>query len=801
MTLRLVGGILCGPAGAEARFRATFRCSESHLDRSSTARAQIGPSRGKSAFAADGRTKVQAPYWRKPVSKSVEAATTGQESSRVKRRPSLFSFIVAGFVSGVALGLFLGDYTAKLRILGEVYVGMLQMAVLPYIVFALIASIGRLSLTEGKRLARYAISVLALLWAIGCITVALTALAFPRVDTGAFFSTSLVERTEKVNLVSLFVPSNPFESLANNIVPAVVVFSILFGVALVRVQSKEDLLKVCDTIVATLSRVNGFIVKVSPIGIFAISAAAAGTLSLHEFGRLQAYLLSFTLSVLLIAFWVLPMLIAACTPFRYRDILAVSKNALFTAFVVGSLFVVIPMLAEGAKQLLDRYYKEGVDTAIHPEFVIPIGYTFPDLGKVLTLLFIPFAAWFYGKPLAFTDYPAFLGTGLLLSFGKVTATIPFLLDMQKLPSDIFQLFLLSGVFAGRFGDLIGGMHLLAFTTLTTCAMAGLIRVKRTKLTILVLVTALLGSVMVGASRLLIAEATGEADQGRTMITGMQLLNRPVASTILKKAEPNPIPLAPGQSRLDRIHDRGVIRVGFQPDNIPYSYFNIEGKLVGFDIDMAHRLAGDLEVEVEFVPFENEVLARQLEDDHFDIAMSGIPAAGRRATKLWFSEPYMDVTIALVVRDHDDKAFSNIDRINRLPSFTLGMERGTLFLPAIRVEIPRVEIVELESEGQFFRDPPRYMDALLVSAEAGSAWTLLYPEYQVVNPLPYESKVPMAYPHGGPDKRFEEFLDAWIRLAKIDGTTNQLYDHWILGRGAQVRERRWSIMRDVLNWVD
>ena len=733
--------------------------------------------------------------------KSAEPATSTEGSSQARKRPSLFSLIVTGFVVGVASGLFFGEYTAGLQVVGDIYVGLLQMTVLPYIVFALIGSIGRLSLTDGKRLALHAVSVLAILWAIGCVTVGLTAFSFPSIETGAFFSTSLLEPAEGVDLVELFVPSNPFRSLADNIAPAVVVFCILFGVALVGVRGKEDLLKVCDTIVATLSRVTNFIVAVSPIGIFAISATAAGTLTLHEFGRLQAYLLAFTLSVVLLTFWVLPMLIAACTPFRYRDILAASKNALFTAFVVGSLFVVIPMLAEGVRQLIEKYQKEGVDTAIHPEFVIPLGYPFPHLGKVLTLIFIPFAAWFYGQPMAFADYPVFLGTGLVLSFGKVTTTIPFLLDMEKLPSDIFQLFLLSSVFAGRFSDLIGGMHLMAFTTLTTCAMAGLIKVKRIKLITLVVVAVLLGGGMVGSARIILAHYSDGTDRNARVIAGMELVSTPVPATVHKRSAPNPAPLKPGQSRLERIQEQGVIRVGFNRDDLPFSYFNADGELVGLDIDMAHALAGDMGVRIDFVPFRLPFLAEQLEDDHFDIAMSGLGVTGRRATKLWLSQPYMEATMALVVRDHDREVFSDIEKIKRLPSFGLGILSGSFFREQILDSVPRANIVELWSVSQFFESPPEHLDALLTSAEGGSAWTLLYPEYQVVNPLPRRPRLPLAFPYGGPDPEFENFLDAWIQEQIGTGTVDEFYDHWILGKGAEVREARWSVIRDVLHWVD
>jgi ABC-type amino acid transport substrate-binding protein len=108
---------------------------------------------------------------------------------------------------------------------------------------------------------------------------------------------------------------------------------------------------------------------------------------------------------------------------------------------------------------------------------------------------------------------------------------------------------------------------------------------------------------------------------------------------------------------------------------------------------------------------------------------------------------------------------------------------------------------LSSESQFFEDPPEHIDALLTSAEGGSAWTLLYPEFQVVNPMPRKARLPVAYPYAGPDPKFQKFLDAWIHQQDGNGTVEELYDHWILGRGAEIRERRWSVVRDVLHWVD
>ena len=58
---------------------------------------------------------------------------------------------------------------------------------------------------------------------------------------------------------------------------------------------------------------------------------------------------------LLLSLWVLPGLVAALTPVPYRAVLSRTKDALITAFMTSSLFVVLPMLTEQTKALLNEY--------------------------------------------------------------------------------------------------------------------------------------------------------------------------------------------------------------------------------------------------------------------------------------------------------------------------------------------------------------------------------------------------------------------------------------------------------------
>ncbi len=117
-------------------------------------------------------------------------------------------------------------------------------------------------------------------------------------------------------------------------------------------------------------------------------------------------------------------------------------------------------------------------------------------------------------------------------------------------------------------------------------------------------------------------------------------------------------------------------------------------------------------------------------------------------------------------------------------------------------LPNVEFVDLESDREFFEGTGagKDLDALFVSAEEGSAWTLLYPSFQVVTPFPRKIALPLVYPFQD-DALLDEVLDHWIELKQNDGTFQDAYDYWILGQDAEKKELRWSIIRNVLHWVD
>src|SRR4030095_732163 len=193
--------------------------------------------------------------------------------------------ILIGLALGVATGLFLGEKAGVFQLVAEAYLRLLQMTVLPYVMVSLIGGIGSLDGARARRLFVRVGTLSLVLWALALGAVLLMPFVFPEIESVSFFSTTLVENRPPLDFVALYIPSNPFHSLANNIVPAVVLFSVFLGVALIGIERKQGLLENLMLIERGLKRANQFAVGLTPIGLFAIAAHIVGTVDAHQFSQ------------------------------------------------------------------------------------------------------------------------------------------------------------------------------------------------------------------------------------------------------------------------------------------------------------------------------------------------------------------------------------------------------------------------------------------------------------------------------------------------------------------------------------
>jgi Na+/H+-dicarboxylate symporter len=281
------------------------------------------------------------------------------QRSLKKRKIGIATQVFIGLGLGLLVGVFFGEDAAFLKIGGDAFIALLQITVIPYVMVALITSLGRLTLADAKALGLRGGSILLVLWAVGLIVVLLSPLAFPDWPSASFFSVSEIEAAKPVDFLKLYIPANVFSSLSNAVVPAIVVFSILFGLALINVKNKERVLDLLSTVGDGLMEITGFVGKIAPYGVFAITASAAGTIDIADLGRLQVYIAVYVAIALILSLWLIPGLIAMLTPLKFGAILHAFRGPLITAFATGNVLIVLPLLVADSKELIARYPDSG----------------------------------------------------------------------------------------------------------------------------------------------------------------------------------------------------------------------------------------------------------------------------------------------------------------------------------------------------------------------------------------------------------------------------------------------------------
>ena len=713
------------------------------------------------------------------------------DQTKNKKGISLSTQILIGLTLGLFVGLFLGEKASALAIIGRAYIGLIQMSILPYMVVSLMLGIGSLNYEKAAKLAITGGIVLVTSWFLAFTIVFLMPLAFPPIKGGSFFSTSLVE-VAKVDFIDLYIPVNPISSMARTVVPAAAVFSVAFGIALIGVENKKSLLDLLTATSKTLTRIAMMVVKLTPIGVFAIAANAAGTMTIEEFGRLQSYIIPFIVATLLLTFWILPGLAAALTPFSYRKILKSARDALVTGFVTGNLFITLPMLVENARALFEELRIRNEDTDNYVEVLVPTSFNFPNIGKLLTLLFVLFAGWFVGKSIAFSDYPGFAVLGLFTLFGGVDLALPFLLDQMQIPSDMYQLYVVTGVLNSWFATLLAVMNLFAFTLVATCAATGAVRINWSRILSFAIISMVIFAAALLGTRFVLSKVVGKEDFTRRTL--MQAEIKEPKKTDIKEIGIKET-IGP-KNPLKSIIKRGKLRVGYHPENLPFSFVNDNGDLVGFDVELMHVLARELKVDIEFIEWTYEKVFEDLNQGKFDLAIGGLIVNPERLAKANFSNPYMNMTTAVVVEDYRRNEFKSWRLIDNKHNTRVGVV-GEKRAKNVKRYLPNTEIVLLETYREFFTNNPKGVDTLVISAEAGSAWTILYPVYSVVVPEPHlKANAAFAMPLATLD--FEDFVNDWLQMGQTSGIIDKLYNKWILGVKVEQKKARWSIGRDLFD---
>jgi Na+/H+-dicarboxylate symporter/ABC-type amino acid transport substrate-binding protein len=706
--------------------------------------------------------------------------------------------ILISMFLGIFCGLFFGEKTIAFDGLGQAYLMLLKMTILPYLSVSLIHGVGSLSLPGCRLLLKKGLGFLLLFWATIISSVYLLTFAFPKMDGPRFYSKSITI-ADQGNLLSLFIPVNPFSILGNDTIPAVVLFSLLFGIALMQLKNKGNLLGALETIVSALMSIVQWVSKLAPIGVFALVVTAAGTITVQEFEKIWVYILIYIFGAFFLSFLVLPCLVASLTAVTYREFFRSISSSVVLAFASGNVLIVLPFIVESLKNISARHKMSMNESRNTIETLIPVFYNLPTAGNLLITLFVLFLSAFYSHTPGVQEHLDMIFSGIisfLRSGGASIYPLTVMLDKMHLPHDGVSLYLETVPFTRHFQAMVTAVGIATISLLVHFSCQSLLRIKGRYILKRLLIAG--GVLILGI--ISIRSLPESVKQEQEVFTGL-VLKETVEHTVYTEEPP-----FEEFSQVDEQHDvfqrikeTGVIRVGYNVRPMPFAYLNKAKELVGYDIAFAHKLAQELQCRLEFIPFQYSDLSRSLDNGLFDIAMSGISVSESRLKEMRFTEPYMEEERAFIVKDYQRHSFELLDEISGVKEFKLAVLRGSIFESLAKNLFPHAELVRVDSYEEFMVLGDE-VDALLWTKEQGTTWALIHPEYTVVVPTPSLGKDYLAYAVGQKSYDLLHFVNYWLDMKKLDGFSDEQYQYWILGEPPS-REPRWSILRNVLHWEE
>ncbi len=696
--------------------------------------------------------------------------------------------IIVAMLTDLIIGATTSTVYAGVNEIADAFVMLLQMTALPYIILSLIIGIGSLSANKIKSAIKKTLTILIALVALVLFFILLTPIAFPDWKSADFYSLNTIQTAQELDLIQLFIPTNPFYSFAHGLIPSVVMFSLFIGIGLMQVKAKKQTLMALTGLNNAIINVSTMVMKLAPLAIFCIALRAAATIDSSQIDGLLVYIVSASVLVLLLAFLILPAIVATITPLDYRDILKASREAMITAFATGSFFIVIPLIVEKTKQLIDEMAVNNskvrsdvkLDAIMVPSIIVPISFSLPVGGKLLALLFVLFAAWFSGSQVSASHYVFLLTAGLPQLFGSTSVAMPNLLELFNVPASLFELFLVSeSIIVGRLGSLLSVIFAISLVILIATSLLKQFTFKWRIFSKYLIILPVISIVAFVSLRFTFDNISYQY-QGYTKFIERDFIMVDIESKVLKGPENIAENSQPDTDVLTRIEKRGFLRIGYFRDDLPYAFHNNEGKLVGFDIEILNLLADDLGVSIEFVRIFHHEAKALLSSGYLDMT-TGIPVLPSNMKEFTLTVPYSSQSIAFIVKEERRSEFTNWQNIFSNDKLIIGIPELYYNDNLIKRYFKHGKVWEISTPRLYFKKEYSHIDAMLFGAPTASAWTLLHPEYTVVSPKPAQPPLSMAFAINNEDNAFELFMRNWIQMKKQNNDIERLFKFWIAGK--------------------
>lgn len=310
------------------------------------------------------------------------------------RRRSLTVWILVAILVGAEIGHDWPEFGRSLRVLGQIFLKLIKTIVAPLLFATLVVGIaGHSSLRQVGRMGLKAVvyftavTTVALLLGWAAISISQAGVGMNMAAADADTSLAPAQPQTAADVILNIFPENIARSVAEGQVLQIVVFSVIFAVALamVRDDRRQPMLRFCESLADTMFMFTNLVMYLAPIGVAGAMAYTIGQMGLSVFGNLLQLLVTVYVGlVVLVAVVFVPIAVLARVPLR--RFLAAAAEPVSIAFATASSEAALPRAMEAMERL-------GTPRQI-VAFVLPTGFTFNLAG---TTLYLPLAAIFVAQ--------------------------------------------------------------------------------------------------------------------------------------------------------------------------------------------------------------------------------------------------------------------------------------------------------------------------------------------------------------------------------------------------------------------
>lgn len=320
--------------------------------------------------------------------------------------------IFFGIILGIVVGIFLHGHeyplvSTVLTFIGQVFIRLIQMVVIPLVVSAIV--IGITSIGDNKQLGKFGTKMIVYYGIITSIAVAIGAVlalifkpgvgaahyiaANAASEVQASVAAAMEQQHNVLNIFLGFIPSNPMHSFAAGDMVPIIVFVLIFAVALAKVGDvNRPIVSFFESVFAATMKITDWIMYFAAPGVFALTASAVSSFGIDIFTSISKYLLVLFIGFMLQLCVVYPLFLKFFSKVNIGMLYSAVAEAMMVAFGTASSSATLPLTIACCE-------KRGISHKI-ASFVLPLGATLNmDGTALLQTVAVIFLAQAYGVAL------------------------------------------------------------------------------------------------------------------------------------------------------------------------------------------------------------------------------------------------------------------------------------------------------------------------------------------------------------------------------------------------------------------